>query len=129
HLLSPQFGATPAKLDKLRDSVLRLTRGWDQAEISAIVRETLVDVVEPIVFDEALDLIRDHRDAGRKVFIGSAPPEEIVAPLAQFLGVDEALATRAELDADGRYTGRTERYCYGPEKVAAMEDGARSEDN
>jgi HAD superfamily hydrolase (TIGR01490 family) len=124
-LVYAQFGATPAKLDKMRDSVLRLTRGWDQAEISAIVRETLVDVVEPIVFDEALDLIREHRDAGRKVFIVSASPEEIVAPLAQFLGVDEALATRAELDADGRYTGRTERYCYGPEKVAAMEDAAR----
>jgi HAD superfamily hydrolase (TIGR01490 family) len=124
-LVYAQFGATPAKLDKMRDSVLRLTRGWDQAEISAIVRETLVDVVEPIVFDEALDVIREHREAGRKVFIVSASPEEIVAPLAQFLGVDEALATRAELDADGRYTGRTERYCYGPEKVAAMQDAAR----
>jgi hypothetical protein len=89
------------------------------------VRETLVDVVEPIVFDEALDLIREHRAAGRKVFIVSTSPEEIVAPLAQFLGVDEALATRAELDSGGRYTGRTERYCYGPEKVVAMEDAAR----
>jgi HAD superfamily hydrolase (TIGR01490 family) len=124
-LVYAQFGASPAKLAKLRDSVLRLTRGWDQAEINAIVRETLVDVVEPIVFDEALDLIREHRAAGRKVFIVSASPEEVVAPLAQFLGVDEALATRAELDADGRYTGRTERYCYGPEKVVAMEDAAR----
>ena len=46
-----QFGATPAKLAKMRDSVLRLTRGWDQGEISEIVRDTLVEVVEPIVFD------------------------------------------------------------------------------
>src|SRR4029453_6835846 len=128
-LVYAQFGAPPVKLAKMRDSVLRLTQGWDQAEISAIVRERLVDVVEPIVFDEALELIREHQAAGRKVFIVSASPEEIVAPLAQFLGVDEALATRAELDADGRYTGRTERYCYGPEKVSAMEDAARSEDN
>ncbi len=124
-LVYAQFGASPAKLDKLRDSVLRLTRGWQEAEIAAIVRETLVDIVEPIVFEEAVDLIREHQAAGRKVFIVSASPEEIVAPLAQFLGVDEALATRAELDADGRYTGRTERYCYGPEKVTAMEDAAR----
>ncbi len=124
-LVYAQFGPSPVKLAKMRDSVLRLTEGWDQAEISAIVRERLVDVVEPIVFDEALDLIREHQAAGRKVFIVSASPEEIVAPLAQFLGVDEALATRAELDVDGRYTGRTERYCYGPEKVSAMEDAAR----
>ena len=115
-LVYAQFGASPEKLAKLRDSVLRLTIGWDQAEISDIVRETLVDVVEPIVFDEALELIREHRAAGRKVFIISASPEEIVAPLARYLGVDEAIATRAELDDQGRYTGRTELYCYGPDE-------------
>ncbi|HET6948814.1 MAG TPA: HAD family hydrolase [Acidimicrobiales bacterium] len=120
-LVYAQFGASPEKLDKLRDSVLRLTIGWDQAEISAIVREALVDVVEPIVYDEALELIREHRMAGRKVFIVSASPEEIVAPLARYLGVDEMLATRAELDDQGRYTGRTELYCYGPAKVVAMQ--------
>src|SRR5918994_7977901 len=65
-LVYAQFGASPARLAKMRDSVLRLTRGWDQAEISAIVRETLVEVVEPIVFDEALELIREHREQGRK---------------------------------------------------------------
>jgi phosphoserine phosphatase len=85
------------------------------------VRETLVDVVEPIVYDEALELIRGHQAAGRKVFIVSASPEEIVAPLGRFLGVDEVLATRAELDEQGRYTGRTELYCYGPAKVVAMQ--------
>jgi HAD superfamily hydrolase (TIGR01490 family) len=119
-LVYAQFGASPAKLAKLRDSVLRLTIGWDQAEIGEIVRETLVDVVEPIVYDEALALIREHQAAGRKVFLVSASPEEIVAPLARYLGVDEAIATRAELDDQGRYTGRTELYCYGPDKVVAM---------
>ena len=92
----------------MRESALRLTRGWDQARIRAIVRETLVEVIEPIIFDEALDLIREHQAAGRRVFIVSASPEEIVAPLAQFLGVDEAIATRAELDEEGRYTGDVE---------------------
>lgn len=119
-LVYSQFGASPEKLAKLRDSVLRLTVGWDQAEIGEIVRETLVDVVEPIVYDEALALIREHQAEGRKVFLVSASPEEIVAPLAQYLGVDEAIATRAELDDQGRYTGRTELYCYGPDKVVAM---------
>jgi HAD superfamily hydrolase (TIGR01490 family) len=123
-LVYSQFGATPEKLAKMRDSVLRLTVGWDQAEITEIVQETLVDVVEPIVYEEALELIREHRDAGRKVFIVSASPEEIVVPLARYLGVDEVLATRAELDDRARYTGRTELYCYGPAKVTAIEAAA-----
>jgi HAD superfamily hydrolase (TIGR01490 family) len=119
-LIYVQFGASPAKLAKLRDSVLRLTRGWSRDEVGRIVAEALVEVVEPIVYDEALELIAAHREAGRRVFLVSASPEEVVVPLAAYLGVDEAIATRAELDAAGCYTGRTERYCYGPEKVVAM---------
>jgi HAD superfamily hydrolase (TIGR01490 family) len=119
-LVYMQFGASADKLTKMRDIALRLTAGWEQAEISKIVRETLEEVVDPIVFDEALDLIREHQAAGRKVFIVSASPEEIVAPLAQYLGVDEAISTRAELDEHGRYSGKTELYCYGPAKPVAM---------
>ncbi|MDP1818811.1 MAG: HAD family hydrolase [Acidimicrobiales bacterium] len=125
-LVYAQLGATPEKLEKLRAAVLALTRGWDQSEIAQIVRDTLADVIEPIVFDEALDRIRQHQSWGHKVFIVSASPEEVVAPIAQLLGVDEAIATRAELDDAGRYSGRTERYVYGAEKeVAILEAAAR----
>jgi HAD superfamily hydrolase (TIGR01490 family) len=109
---------------KFRESALRITAGWDQALISAIVRDTLIEVIEPIVYDEALDLIREHQAAGRRVFIISASPEEIVAPLAQYLGVDEAIASRAELDGDGRYTGNVEFWSYGPYKADAMREAA-----
>ena len=117
-------GASPEKLEKLRESVLRLTKGWDQAEISGIVRDTIGDVIEPIVYDEALDRIHAHQSWGHKVFIVSASPEEVVAPIAQLLGVDEAIATRAELDDEGRYSGRTERYVYAAEKVVAITEAA-----
>ena len=123
-LIYAQFGATPEKLEKLRNSVLELTKGWDQAEISAIVRAELIEVIEPIVFDEALERIREHQSWGHKVFIVSASPEEVVAPIAQLLGVNEAIATRAELDDEGRYSGRTERYVYAAEKVTAINEVA-----
>lgn len=123
-LVYAQMGASPEKLEKLRESVLQLTKGWDQAEISAIVRDTLGDVIEPIVYEEALDRIRAHQSWGHKVFIVSASPEEVVAPIAKMLGVDEAIATRAELDDEGRYSGRTERYVYAEEKVTAINEVA-----
>lgn len=123
-VLYAQFGATPEKLEKLRQSVLQLTKGWDQAEISAIVRDELASVIEPIVYDEALDRIRLHQSWGHRVIIVSASPEEVVAPIAQLLGADEAIATRAELDADGRYSGRTERYVYADQKMTAMVETA-----
>jgi HAD superfamily hydrolase (TIGR01490 family) len=123
-LIYAQFGASPEKLEKLRQSVLNLTKGWDQAAISEIVRETLDDVIEPIVFDEALVHIRQHQTWGHKVFLVSASPEEVVAPIARLLRVDEAIATRAELDDHGRYSGRTERYVYAEEKVVAIREAA-----
>ncbi len=115
------LGADEARLARVRDAALRVSAGWEQSHISALVRETLVEVIDPIVYDEALDLMQMHRDAGRKIFIVSASPEEIVAPLARYLGADEAIATRAVLDEHGRYTGEVERYCYGPEKAAILE--------
>jgi HAD superfamily hydrolase (TIGR01490 family) len=116
------LGADEERMATMRESVLRVTKGWDRAHVAAIVRETLDEVIEPIVFDEALELIRQHRAEGRRVFIVSASPEEIVAPLAHYLGVDEAIATRAEIDEHGRYTGRVDFYSYGPFKAEAMRE-------
>jgi len=116
------LGADEFRMARMRESVLRISKGWDQAHVSAIVAETLIEVIEPIVFDEALDLINEHRDAGRRVFIVSASPNEIVAPLARYLGVDEAIATRAEIDEAGRYTGNVEFYSYGAFKAEAMRE-------
>ncbi len=122
------LGADEARLERMKDSVLALTKGWEQARVRAIVEETLADVVEPIVYDEALELIAEHRASGHKVFIVSASPEEIVAPLARYLGVDAHLATRSEIDDEGRYSGRMAFYCYGPEKAVAMREVADAED-
>ncbi len=116
------LGADEERMARMRSKVLALTAGWDQAHVSAIVAETLEEVIEPIVFDEAMDLIREHQAAGRRVYLISASPEEIVLPLARHLGVDEAIATRARTDAHGRYTGDTEFYAYGPHKAERMRE-------
>ncbi len=113
-------GADEAKMEKLRVAMLQMIKGWSQPEVAEIVRETLDDVVTPIVFSEALDLIREHQAAGRSVVIVSSAPEEVVRPIGEFLGVDDVIATRAEVDADGIYTGELSYYGYGPYKAEAI---------
>lgn len=127
-LVYMHLGASEQKLARIRESVLRLTRGWERERVRRIVRETLDEVVEPIVYAEAADLIAEHRAAGRRVFIVSASPEEIVQPLAEYLGADEAIASRAQVDEDGRYTGEMAFYAYGPFKAEAMQALAVAED-
>lgn len=120
------LGADEERMRKFRESALRITRGWDHDAVGALVRDTLTDVIDPIVYDEALDLIREHRAAGRLVFIVSASPEEIVIPLATYLGADGAIASRARIDAEGNYTGEVDIYAYGPYKAEAIAEVAAS---
>ncbi len=114
------LGASEQKLARMRESILTLTKGWDQEQIREIVRETLEETVEPIIYAEALDLIEAHRSAGDKVYLVSASPEEIVEPLAEHLGVDGCIASRTVVDQDGRYAGEMEFYSYGPFKAEAI---------
>jgi HAD superfamily hydrolase (TIGR01490 family) len=126
-LIYLQLGASEEKLDRIRESVLRLTRGWPQARVREIVAEALEQTVEPIIYAEAADLIEEHKAAGRMVVIVSASPEELVEPLGRYLGADRVIASRARLDEGGRYTGHMEFYAYGEFKAEAMRALAESE--
>jgi HAD superfamily hydrolase (TIGR01490 family) len=126
-LVFMHLGASEQKLARIRESVLRLTRGWDQERVRRIVRETLEIVVEPIVYAEAKELIAWHRAQGRRVYLVSASPSELVEPLADYLGVDGAIASTARVDEAGRYTGEMAFYAYGPYKAEAMRALAEAE--
>jgi phosphatidylglycerophosphatase C len=72
---------------------------------------------------DTLARARDHLERGHRVVIVSASPTVYLEPLAADLGFDAALATRLEVDAAGRITGRMlGGNCRGPEKVARLEE-------
>jgi len=112
-------GADEKKMDRLKEGMLQLTRGWDRHEVERLVEDVLIDVIDPFVYQEALDLMELHRSEGRDIYIVSSSPEEVVRPLARHFGVAGVLATRARIE-DGRYTGELEFYCYGDAKAGAV---------
>lgn len=112
-------GADHDQMDRMRSYVTNMCTGWDVEQIKSIVGETLHDIVDPLVFAEAADLIADHKLCGRDVVVVSASGEEIVAPIARALGASHAMATRMVVE-DGRYTGEIAFYCYGEGKVEAI---------
>jgi HAD superfamily hydrolase (TIGR01490 family) len=116
------FGADEERLVRVRQSMLAMTKGWDRDQVRQIVRETLLETIEPIMYAEALELMELHRAAGHRVYLVSASPEEIVLPLTDMLGVDGAICSRGEVDDEGRYTGRMAFYAYGPEKATAIRE-------
>ena len=113
-------GADEKKMDRLKESMLALTRGWHRDQIDGIVREALAEL-DPYIYLEALDLMDLHRALGRKVFIVSSAVEDVVRPLSERLGEVGVIATRVKIE-DGRYTGELEFYCYGAEKAVAIRE-------
>ncbi|OBC04417.1 inhibition of morphological differentiation protein [Mycobacterium sp. 852013-50091_SCH5140682] len=112
-------GADHDQMDRMRSYVTNMCTGWDVEQVKSIVRETLHDIVDPLVFAEAAELIADHKLCGRDIVVVSASGEEIVAPIARALGATHAMATRMVVE-DGRYTGEIAFYCYGEGKVEAI---------
>lgn len=119
-------GADHDQMDRMRSYVTSMCAGWDVEQVKTIVAETLHDIVDPLVFAEAAELIAGHRLCGRDVVVVSASGEEIVAPIARALGATHAMATRMEV-RDGKYTGEVEFYCHGEAKAAAVRELAALE--
>ncbi|WAC92031.1 HAD-IB family hydrolase [Mycobacterium sp. Aquia_213] len=119
-------GADHDQMDRMRTHMTNMCTGWDVAQVKSIVNETLHDIVTPLVFAEAADLIAAHKLCGRDVVVVSASGEEIVAPIARALGATHAMATRMVVE-DGKYTGDVAFYCFGEGKVQAIRELAARE--
>jgi HAD superfamily hydrolase (TIGR01490 family) len=114
-------GADEDQMDRMRDYLTAMCTGWDVQQIRDIVNETLHEIIDPLVYDEAVELIGAHKAAGRDVVIISSSGEEVVRPIGEMVGADHVIATRMDVE-DGKYTGAIDFYAYGPNKA----DGLRS---
>ena len=112
-------GADHDQMEKMREFLSDLCAGWDVQTVRDIVADTLHNIVDPLVFDEAVSLIEEHQLAGRDVVIVSASGAEVVEPIGEMLGADAVIATRMEI-VEGRYTGEIGFYAYAENKATAM---------
>jgi len=118
-------GADEDQMNRMRDYVTEMCTGWDVQQVREIVAETLFDIVDPLIYAEAADLIEEHKAGGREVVIVSSSGEEVVGPIGTLVGADRVIATRMVIEA-GRYTGQVDFYAYGPAKAAAMRELAEA---
>lgn len=112
-------GADERQTTRLRDSLSDLIKGWEVAKVRQIVQETVHEHIDPVVYDEALALIRRHQQNGRDVVIVSASARDVVEPIAQLLGADAVVASELEVKK-GFYTGAITFYAYGEAKADAV---------
>jgi HAD superfamily hydrolase (TIGR01490 family) len=114
-------GADHDQMERMREYLSALTEGWDADQLREIVAEALQEAVEPIIYEEAANLIDEHHAAGRDVVIVSSSGQEIVELIGAMLGADHSIGTRVAI-VDGQYTGQIEFYAYAENKAHAMRD-------
>jgi len=123
-LLFHMGGADERKTNRLRDALSELITGWDVAQLNRVLEDTLHEHIDPVVYEEAIELIHAHQELGRDVIIVSASAHEVVAPIAELLGANGVIATRMGVE-DGRFTGAIDFYAFGENKADAMRELAR----
>ena len=114
-------GADHDQMERMRAYLSSCALGWPVDTVREIVAETLHTIVDPMVYDEAVGLIEEHRAAGRDVVIVSTSGAEVVVPIGEMLGVDHVIATQMVVE-DGRYTGEIAFYAFGANKAAAIRE-------
>ncbi|MGW2490532.1 HAD family hydrolase [Streptomyces sp. NPDC001606] len=115
------------QMERMREYLSALCRGWNVQQVREIVAETLHELIDPIIYDEAASLIEEHHAAGRDVVIVSTSGAEVVEPIGELLGADRVVATRMVVGEDGCFTGEVEYYAYGPTKAEAIRELAVAE--
>lgn len=113
-------GADHDQMEKMRAYMQALVGGWDVEQVRQIVADTLEEVVDPIIYAEAVELIDGHHADGLDVIVISSSGTEVVEPICERLGVDRAVGTQMAIE-DGKYTGEILFYAYGEGKAQAMQ--------
>lgn len=105
-----------------QEFVLGVLKGRPLAELEALHAQYLNEVIGPLWLPRAQALVDRHRAEGHRLMIITATNDFITAPIAERLGIDQLLATVAERDAEGGYTGRVSGIpCYREGKVKRLE--------
>lgn len=80
--------------------------GRTPEEVEFVVEPFVEDVIEPIIFSDAMRCLAAHRAAGDRLLIISASAHFLVSAIAERLGIEEVLAIDCELQ-HGCYSGKT----------------------
>jgi hypothetical protein len=89
-------GADHDQMERMRAYLSALCKGWNVQQVREIVAETLHEIIDPIIYDEAVE------------------------PIGRLLGADRVVATWMEVGGNGSFTGEVEYYAYGPPKAEAV---------
>lgn len=76
----------------------------DMEQLDKLHRQFMAEYIEPVLQPKAFELLEKHRQQRDYLLIITATNRFVTQPIAERLGVDDILATEAEI-VNGRYSG------------------------
>ncbi|CAN5443614.1 HAD-IB family hydrolase [soil metagenome] len=120
-------GEGPANVALARESALAFVAGKSVADIVAVSEDIYDETIAQRIYSGTRALAQLHLDAGERVWLVTATPEELAEIIARRLNLTGALGTRAE-HLDGKFTGRlVGDLLHGEAKAAAVRELAARE--
>ncbi len=111
------------EMERLRRYISGVMTGWSVDRVERVIGERVAEVVGPLVYPEAVDLIDRHHAGGDAVVMVTSTGVELARPIGRLLGVDEVIGTRMEI-VGGHYTGEIDDYMYADRKAEAIAEYA-----
>ena len=94
---------------------------FSEQELDSLHLQYMQEVIEPLITEDALELVNKHRETGDTLMIITATNRFITAPIARAFGVENLLATEPE-KIGGKYTGHViDIPCYQEGKVKRLD--------
>ncbi|OBI80990.1 HAD-IB family hydrolase/lysophospholipid acyltransferase family protein [Mycobacterium sp. E740] len=100
----------------------RMLRGNSLDDIDELAERLFIQKIVGRIYPEMRELVRAHMARGHTVVLSSSALTVQVDPVAKFLGIENVLSNKFELDEHGLLTGEVQRpIIWGPGKARAVQ--------
>ena len=100
----------------------RMLHGNSLSDLDEVGERLFVQKIRNRIYPEMRELVRAHLARGHTVVLSSSALTIQVEPVARFLGIENVLSNKFEVDDDGLITGAVQRpIIWGPGKAHAVQ--------
>ncbi|EHI12737.1 HAD-IB family hydrolase/lysophospholipid acyltransferase family protein [Mycolicibacterium thermoresistibile] len=118
--LNHQLGR--AEFEDLIGRGARMLRGSSLSDIDELAERLFVQKIQNRIYPEMRELVRAHQARGHTVVLSSSALTVQVEPVARYLGIENILSNKFEVDENGCITGEVNRpIIWGPGKARAVQ--------
>ncbi len=117
-----QYKAGVLDIDEFLRFSLKPLSQLSMTELSQLHQSFMQECIIPIISEQARELVQQHRDSGNILLIITATNNFITAPIAREFGIENLLATKAEI-LNNQYTGQVSGIpCFQEGKVTRLNE-------